>query len=316
MKRILASMISMTALCLHSHSDTLEEVRQFILETVEEAVQPNTLEHRERWKLMTPRLKAIEGEIRMSVYCEIMAEKFDDPNPEYVSYVISRFNFLDGKNLASSGNQEALDWTRRARREKKQGSSDYLAIKGDARDLDIVGIRNREILAERVAGTNALRLTEHPTSLVVYPSVTNTGPQGVYVNEIMQRAWKDIMVNLPRENWHESVSMIPPELLTMVVRFDDDGNPVCNVDLSKYGLTMPELDVPNRPKPKEKIEATVFPPIREESSDGIPTVESPDGFQPPGQTGSTTPWKLPLLIGVFIFTGVAIVWRYVTKKSA
>jgi hypothetical protein len=46
---------------------------------------------------------------------------------------------------------------------------------------------------------------------------------------------------------------IPTELLTLVVWFDDGGNPVCNVDLAKYGLTMPELDVPNRPKGKEKL---------------------------------------------------------------
>ncbi|MCL1921145.1 MAG: hypothetical protein FWG50_08740, partial [Kiritimatiellaeota bacterium] len=44
-----------------------------------------------------------------------------------------------------------------------------------------------------------------------------------------------------------------PELLTLVVWFDDGGNPVCNVDLAKYGLTMPDLDVPNRPKGKTGV---------------------------------------------------------------
>ena len=135
MKRILIPMISMAALCLHS--DTQEEVRRFIRETVEMFVLPDTHERRERWNQMTQKLEAIEGEVKLPVYCEIMAEKFDDPNPKYVNHIIMRLFALDGGNLASGGRQDAIDWVRKALREKGKGFSRripirYLVLKGDA----------------------------------------------------------------------------------------------------------------------------------------------------------------------------------------
>jgi len=120
--------------------------------------------------------------------------------------------------------------------------------------MDMLSGYDREMLQARVAGTNVLDFT--PIMPGAYwpgcvPSVTNMGPQGIYVAEILHQCWEDLEVvedslgNLLRDE-----TKIPPELLTLVVWFDDGGNPVCNVDLAKYGLTMPEIDMPNRPKGK------------------------------------------------------------------
>jgi len=73
-----------------------------------------------------------------------------------------------------------------------------------------------------------------------FPSVANTGPQAVYVREILYRFW---------EMAGRDSAKIPKELLTMVISFDEDGNPVCSVDLAKYGLSMPFIT----PKPDPNI---------------------------------------------------------------
>ena len=91
--------------------------------------------------------------------------------------------------------------------------------------------------------------------------------------------------------------------------FDNDGNPVYNVDLEKYGLTMPKLDVPNKPKGKEKppppLEGELrhsVPPREPETSNGIPAVESSGGFQPPEQTPQTAGYRRHL----WRYAGIAV----------
>ncbi|MCL1919966.1 MAG: hypothetical protein FWG50_02645 [Kiritimatiellaeota bacterium] len=125
-------------------------------------------------------------------------------------------------------------------------------MKGDARDLDIVGDGFRDALAMRVAGTNIINYSPPSSGMPAgsgwrgcTPSVTNTGPQGLYVEAILRQYWEKME--------ERNTAKVPPELLTLAVWFDDGGNPVCNVDLAKYGLTMPELDVPNRPMGKSGV---------------------------------------------------------------
>ena len=174
------------------------------------------------------------------------------------------------------------------------GAITYLVLKGDESDLakisDGISVMCDAVLGARVAGSNLFVKMSVPTeyggiitnmlpNLVTFrppfiPSVANTGPQALYVYEILKRAW---------ENAGEDESKIPAELLTMVVWFDEDGNPVCNVDLAKYGLTMPELDVPNRPKPKPKVATASLSRCEEETGLeirseelGIETQEAPN----------------------------------------
>ena len=327
MKGILIPVVSMTVLCLHG--DTPEEVSRFIRETVEEAVQPNTPEHRERWYRMVSKLETIERDVRIPVYCEIMAEKFDDPNPKYVNHIILRLYALDGSELASYGNQEALGWTRRVLREKGKGFDTglalrYVLLKGDERDLDVIHPYRKDILAMRVAGTNIVnhpyfdnRLNAGPAALQsVIPSVTNTGPQALYVEAIIRQYWDRLETeyheeDTGRERPFRDASKIPAELLTMVVWFDEDGNPVCNVDLEKYGLTMPELDVPNKPKGKEKPS----PPLEGERPR---EPETSGGIQPPEQTPPAVGCRRHfwLYAGVAVLTlgiGYFYVWRKISK---
>ena len=129
-------------------------------------------------------------------------------------------------------------------------------MKGDASDFDRVSPSFRKPLAMRVAGTNLVNYHEPDplgwNSPIIVPSVTNTGPQGRYIFEILYQYWKKLEIETRiidgRSLPFRDRSKIPAELLTMVVSFDAGGNPVCNVDLTKYGLTMPVLDVPVKPQ--------------------------------------------------------------------
>ena len=154
----------------------------------------------------------------------------------------------------------------------------YLAFKGDARDLEVVKQFDRDtlgaILERRVAGENIfgydaeklkpLKFIGRPKTF--FPSVANTGPQAVYVREILYRYWE--------EN-DKDASKIPQELLTMVVSFDKDGNPVCSVDLAKYGLSTPVIE----PKPYWKL-FTVYREILRYDVPPKVTVKFPDLAEP------------------------------------
>ncbi|MCL1856037.1 MAG: hypothetical protein FWF84_00100, partial [Kiritimatiellaeota bacterium] len=182
--------------------------------------------------------------------CKMLEEKFDDP--ETVNYVMKALSLWDGRDFASSSHREALGWARKVIGEKRKGygkywAEMYLEVKGDARDLDVLP---SGILGARVAGTNVLDYDSVVSPSVCWcnciPSVTNTGPQGFYVNEILRQCWESLEVGMDfLGNPRRDLSKIPPELLTLVVWFDKKGNPVCNVDLAKYGLTMPVIE----PKP-------------------------------------------------------------------
>jgi hypothetical protein len=174
------------------------------------------------------------------------------------------FQGVDAANLASEGEKKALQWTRKylelyptevaktITRSDNTGlwsftervrklALEYLTVKGDERDIDIVSRFNSDygrVLKERVAGKNFFDYDGivglgNPRFL---PSVANTGPQAVYVREILYRAWEEAGMDS---------SKIPSELLTMVLSFGADENPVSSVDLTKHGLSMPVIT----PKP-------------------------------------------------------------------
>ena len=236
-----------------------KESRRIVRESVEwmfgESVTPTKWK---RWQReLKPALDALPKDIRMSEYCEILAEKMDDL--AFVNHIISVFLDNDGVDVTSSGNAEALELTRKAL-EIYGGTPSfcawiahrYLALKGDERDTDLlhksvhVGANDIECLAQRIAGTNVIcRLVRANGNISegkfsVAPSVANTGPQGVYVEAILMKYWEQLGTRKqPTWNW---LKEFPDELLAMVVWFDEGGNPVCNVDLEKYGVAMPVLN--------------------------------------------------------------------------
>ena len=313
----------MMALCVHSA--TMEETRRIVREAVEMGVSP-TPEKRERGKQIWAIMETLDKDAMLSAYCEILAEKFDDPNPEYANLIMRSFYYHDGYDVSSYGHQEALDWARKVYKDKntrfdRDMAMRYLRLKGDARDLAIIHPARGEALMMRVAGTNLLlnpdpyppgRSTS-PNVFFFAPSVTNTGPQGLYAEAIVRQFWEKIEPDSEgyREKWK-----IPAELLTLVVWFDAEGNPVCNVDLSKYGLTMPVLEPkPTPPTPREPPPPTTPEPTPPPPPKPVP-LPPPDEAPPPTEPAAPNPipWKLPLFIGILILGGVVVAWRYFKRR--
>ena len=247
MKKVVLLMTGVTVLCAYSESS--EEMQQRFYKYREE------LEAAEGWT----------KNMAVDAWCKMLEENFDDSYTVYLA--MQDFYFRDGRDAASPGHPEALYWARRVLREKDanryistvQSAGAYLAFKGDARDIDLLSdAEQRGFLNARVAGTNLLNhiqfVYEKADWRGCIPSVTNTGPQGRYVNEILRQYWITLEVQTyvlgPMSYSLRDTSKVPDELITLVVWFDEDGNPVCNVDLAKYGLTMPEFDERNRLKPK------------------------------------------------------------------
>jgi hypothetical protein len=106
----------------------------------------------------------------------------------------------------------------------------------------------------------------------VFPSVVNTGPQGLYVHHILMKAF-ELSGGDVRD------PKIPEELLTMVITFDKDGNPVSSVDLTKLGLSMPVIT----PKPDKYYRGeynVVFPHETEAPANtAVKTQNAKEGMQ-------------------------------------
>jgi len=179
-------------------------------------------------------------------------------NLREASVSVSIIAQVDCRNLASEGEKESLEWVRKyleryppeaveaATRDDRTGlgsiesgrasALEYLAVKGDGRYIGIVSQYASDALASllkmRVAGINVFDYDAVPGlgKPKFFPSVMNTGPQAVYVREILYRCWEEA---------GRDSSKIPQELLTMTVSFGEDNNPICSVDLAKYGLSMP-----------------------------------------------------------------------------
>lgn len=208
----------------------------------------------------------------------------------------------------------------------------YLAQKGDATALPLmekylacpltrtseylmtsgIGMPYR-ILQARVAGTNivcgmfasnlypytANNLGDAYTTnrMRFIPSVANTGPQALYVYKAFGKA---IMKN---ENYMDGfpesiVSNIPPEMLTMRVWFDKEGKAVTDVDISKYGVSVPGLSFATNASPN----------VRELK----PVTEIVTDAKPP-QAGSSRSWAFPVV--VFSLSVIAIIFLYHKRRK-
>jgi hypothetical protein len=190
-----------------------------------------------------------------------------EENISYSRLAATLFFLVDGANRASEGDKEILAWMRKAiesdDRQTRNYASAYLEFKGsDAKDVELlrrygtVFLRDDygEILEQRIAGINVFdrgfgndiidnRITR------LHLSVANTGLQGRYAEAILMKA--RVLAGMDE-------SKIPAEILTIVITFDEDGNPVSSVDLAKYGLSMPVIT----PKPDKYYRGeykTVFP---------------------------------------------------------
>jgi len=338
MKRITIAVAFMASMALHGA--TPEEARRIVTEYLDlrKRVRAiSTSQERERYTQVCQEQKDL-GYDAFPVYYGMLEEHFDDPY--LVPQIMFEFFVTDGENLASEGKREALEWARKVEKacaagtlfEESWAQMAYLQLKGDAGDLALFPHKEAAtLLAARVAGTNVIYMDSHQT-LYVCPSVTNTGPQGVYVYEIIKRAWEGMDKGTSRltEDVRRYLANLPPELLTMVVSFDGDGNPVCNVDLAEYGLSMPVIEP--RPNVNDVVlywmkRTVTFP----HDSDGrappqaVPGTDPPPAdppppteVEPPEDTpveNTTAPWRLPLLIAVLILGGTVALWRYLWKKG-
>ena len=333
MKKLLIMVIGVTALCIHGA--TLEEKRELLREFIRGGVGELTPDEQDRrWQVRSDANSLVDDEpdFVLSVYCEILEDKFDDPNPGYVDVIIPMLNRLDGKKTASCGNPKVLDLMRRLLKttgrdnERPRKTSDayrvaqmYLAMKGDARDIDTVDSNHRLVLERRVAGTNIMEKVYLSASEMggmpwsFYPSVANTGPQELYVREILRQYWglevlDKFYTDAEMFRMREKVYQTPDELLTLVVWFDEDGNPVCNVDLAKYGLTMPEIDLPQ--SVKDKIPHRARPEVATAS---LPSEDETQRLETVATIG-TPPRRPWLYVGLFSLLCASVALWLIRKK--
>ena len=177
----------------------------------------------------------------------------------------------------------------------------------------VVGMPHR-ILQARVAGTNIVngmfdsKLYPYPLNglgdayttndIRFIPSVANTGPQATYVYQAFVRAiFKESRVD--NEDFYNSMfNHIPPEMLTMQVWFDKEGNAVTDVDLSKYGVSVPGLGFATNAPPNVRAEK----PVMEVSKDSKPP-----------QAGSPRSWALPI-VG-FLLSAAVIISIYFKRRK-
>ena len=149
-----------------------------------------------------------------------------------------------------------------------------------------------EILQYRVAGTNIV-MGSFDGSLYPYfshfevsresystnwlrfiPSVANTGPQAAYVFEALEQAYV-LGQRSGCRTPYASVTNIAPELLTMRVWFDADGKAVCDVDLAKYGISVPGLGMADTNAPAPPLQQNALPsPAIAIGTNATETVES------------------------------------------
>ena len=311
MKGILIPVVSMTVLCLHCAAQ--EEAKS--AESIEEYCK--VLEE----QFDVPDFRQVNHAIQR-IYELDGWHSMSHGNPKALDLIRQLLREKLSGIAPFKTEREFVDWIGQVPKKNGQGQGfsllaplRYLIVKGDERDLDLIPIPQwREKLEMRVAGTNLInyfqQFIEHGVvssgMYDIVPSVTNAGPQAHYVLAILRQYWQKM--DPPTDKYwgiNKDMSKIPAELLTMVVWFDEDGNPVCNVDLAKYGLTMPELGMPG--KSTGKADPPVPPlegerPREPETSNGIPAVESSGGFQPPEQTPPTAGYRRHL----WRYAGIAV----------
>ena len=280
------------------------------------------------------RLDGLGNDALLSVYTKVLAT-----NPEYTQHIVSTFCARDSDNLASYGEPEMLRLVRESISRDEDiplGTLMYLAFKGDKDEIMLIekakvsgiemeGYRKEmvDVLRERVEQNFIIRKPHFImySERGIRPSVANTGPQGVYAYHILWKACE-------KEN--QLPPNIPEELVKMVITFDEDGNPVSNVDLAKYGLSMPVIT----PKPDKHYRGTytvTFPheteatvPTPPQATEPTPTIESEatpptDTTQappPPEQPQATPKNKNPLWLGILTLAVISAVtvWSLAKQK--
>ena len=260
----------------------------------------------------------------------------EDEDYPYNNYTYSTLTELicriDGVNMCSPGDADIIRLTREFLVSKSDNpdwrfvdySLLYLSQKGDASDLPLLekyaelpskldfaknaGLESLRILKARVSGTNVLSFledrdycwsTNEPPFL---PSVANTGPQAVYVYDLLKQALAK----------YGDATNLPPELVTMVVSFDADGKPVCSVDPARYGLVMPDFPPPppaftNEPAMIEQQVPTNNVP---EKTEAPHIAETPAA--PPSQKHSVAPLAVGVGAGIFV---ALLLWRGLRKRK-
>ena len=274
MKRTFVFAAGLTAACLHGA--TLDEARQVIHDylEIEESIQKNVssgIRDSDLHQKRSQAWRAVEA-LRYDAFPVLYEMLQNEPeNFDFIKLAMTRFLHVDGINPASEGEEEAREWVRKFLERNVTGideenetlrfySSAYLALKGNSeKDIELLQRRGDyrdygKILVTRLAGGNVLRRVppvKDKGTPWFYSSVTNTGPQAVYVHAILENFCKQLMASKEEGGYRnpDLIAEIPEELMTMVVSFDKKGNPVCNVDLAKYGLSMPVIE----PKPAKHL---------------------------------------------------------------
>ena len=195
---------------------------------------------------------------------------------------------------------------------------------GGPRDLSAWLSIPYRILQHRVAGTNIV-MGSFDRKLYPYfnpseydhhsyttnrlrfiPSVANTGPQAAYVYEAFEQAHA-LGRRLGCDTPHSSITNIAPELLTMRVWFDADGEAVCDVDLAKHGIFVPGLRTagPNTPAPP--LRERVSPAITVGAGDANTAAASGTVTAPPPRSRPAVP--LAFAAGVLAALGALAALR-------
>jgi len=276
--------------------------------------------------------RAATGYQDMPAYKKFLEDKdypYDNYTYRTLTELISR---IDGSNMRSPGDADIIRLTREFLVSKSDNpdwrfvdySLLYLSQKGDTGDIPLLekyaelpskldfaknaGLESLRILKARVSGTNVLSFSEdrdycwstnEPPFL---PSVANTGPQAVYVYDLLKQALAK----------YGDATNLPPELVTMAVSFDADGKPVCSVDPAKYGLVMPDFPPPppaftNEPAMTEpQAPANNVP----EKTDAPHIAETPAA--PPLQKRSVAPLAVGVGAGIL---AALLLWRGLRKRK-
>lgn len=254
-------------------------------------------------------------------------EDEDLPYDNYNYHVLMSFVCkIDGSNMRSTGDADMLRLAREflaVKSEKPEWQSAafcllYLSQKGVSSDLPLLkkysglhsnlnfakkaALESFRVLQGRVAGTNMLTFmqaryhnwsTNEPPFL---PSVANTGPQAVYVYDLLKQALAK----------YGDATNIPPELVTMRVSFGADGSPVCNVDLAKYGLVLPDFDPPYASAPSFLSTNTNAPA----ATTMPPPAAVPEKVEPP----SRSRFVCPLAVAAGVFAALFL-WYSLRKRK-
>ena len=183
------------------------------------------------------------------------------------------------------------------------------------------------ILQHRVAGTNIVmgsfdrslypyfsylevdRDSYSTNDLRFIPSVANTGPQAAYVYEALWQAYL-LGERLGYNSPYPAVTNIAPELLTMRVWFDAEGKAVCDVDLAKYGISVPGLSMADSNTPAPPLQQNAQPsPAVATGTDATETAE-------PATAPSPRSWFATLLaLGIGVVAALVLLMTLWKKRQ-